>query len=551
MALLRQQVDFSIRGQNKEIEWLDSYDDLFDQLVETNPFHLGDESAERSSSDDLTNFFDVSASSSGSDQVEISPIPEVDARRAGRDDAWHSTLRLTEQNPASSVLQGARTSIYPDSCGRAAVSDPELFSLDRSFPQIEPPILRSTPVSPILSPLVLRPRRKLASILTNAAKRSTSSGINKAGQRSSLSPSMMSPPENRHGYQGTWAKRFEAASDRLTLQFSSDPSPVSPPPSAHIQQEELHHYGFSTPHPLDGGVSPLSTTFSHHQMTPLTSPTFNNVSRSTSYHQPQTSSFHQAQLNNIYSSLHTPPATQQIPTTPWGHDNPEALEFAFSTSPDFTHKAEGWWSPPSVTQASPTAAYHRASNNLVGLDGNGTSANELATHGLMIQCGPSGMDGFPESSSSIMQSTETGYSASSVAFPGQQNLDGMSPRRHHHRHGSPPQQMRSPSASPPPLIRQRRASSKGRTHHRRKSSTTNGGSNARPVSVGFVNFTPDDSRKILTGVAPSGSSKTKARREKEAAEKRRRMSEAAKKAILDVGGDPTAVEREIWAMPEH
>ena len=62
--------------------------------------------------------------------------------------------------------------------------------------------------------------------------------------------------------------------------------------------------------------------------------------------------------------------------------------------------------------------------------------------------------------------------------------------------------------------------------------------------MGFVNFTPDDSRKILTGVAPSGSSKTKARREKEAAEKRRKLSEAAKKAIIDAGGDVAALERE-------
>lgn len=60
--------------------------------------------------------------------------------------------------------------------------------------------------------------------------------------------------------------------------------------------------------------------------------------------------------------------------------------------------------------------------------------------------------------------------------------------------------------------------------------------------MGFVNFTPDDSRKILTGVAPSGSSKTKARREKEAAERRRKLSQAAVKAVMDAGGDLTRLE---------
>jgi hypothetical protein len=52
----------------------------------------------------------------------------------------------------------------------------------------------------------------------------------------------------------------------------------------------------------------------------------------------------------------------------------------------------------------------------------------------------------------------------------------------------------------------------------------------------FVNFTPNDSGKILTGVAPSGSSKTKARREKEAMEKRRRLSQAAVRAVRAAGG---------------
>jgi hypothetical protein len=105
------------------------------------------------------------------------------------------------------------------------------------------------------------------------------------------------------------------------------------------------------------------------------------------------------------------------------------------------------------------------------------------------------------------------------------------------------------SASPPPQGRPQVSShrrSKSSHHNRRKSGVISKGSSnsARPASVGFVNFTPDDSKKILTGVAPSGSSKTKARREKEAAEKRRKFSEAAKKAVLDAGGDLEMFERE-------
>lgn len=58
----------------------------------------------------------------------------------------------------------------------------------------------------------------------------------------------------------------------------------------------------------------------------------------------------------------------------------------------------------------------------------------------------------------------------------------------------------------------------------------------------FVNFTPRDASKILNGVAPSGSSKTKARREREAAERRRKMSEAALAAVRAAGGDVGALE---------
>ena len=55
--------------------------------------------------------------------------------------------------------------------------------------------------------------------------------------------------------------------------------------------------------------------------------------------------------------------------------------------------------------------------------------------------------------------------------------------------------------------------------------------------VEFMNYTPMDSMKILTGVAPSGSSKTKARREQEALDKRMRLSQAALRAVRAAGGD--------------
>ncbi|OHW94482.1 hypothetical protein CSPAE12_06852 [Colletotrichum incanum] len=81
---------------------------------------------------------------------------------------------------------------------------------------------------------------------------------------------------------------------------------------------------------------------------------------------------------------------------------------------------------------------------------------------------------------------------------------------------------------------------KRRSWSRRESLRTpsiGSGLGGAPEGVGFVNFTPSDKNILMTGVAPSGSSKTKARREKEAMEKRRRLSEAAIKAVKAAGGD--------------
>ena len=60
--------------------------------------------------------------------------------------------------------------------------------------------------------------------------------------------------------------------------------------------------------------------------------------------------------------------------------------------------------------------------------------------------------------------------------------------------------------------------------------------------IDFVNFTPKDSVKLLSDVAPSGSSKTRARREQEAKEKRRKLSEAALRAVKEAGGDVKALD---------
>ncbi|KAH6609595.1 hypothetical protein Trco_002941 [Trichoderma cornu-damae] len=135
--------------------------------------------------------------------------------------------------------------------------------------------------------------------------------------------------------------------------------------------------------------------------------------------------------------------------------------------------------------------------------------------------------------------------------------------RHRNVSSSPMRKTRGPSASPTPTQPQMRNQSRhsstgsissvrsasgrgpgsapntpgGVRKRRSRDAGAGGGISLSGDGMGFVNFTPSDGSILMTGVAPSGSSKTKARREKEAQEKRRRLSEAAMKAVAAAGGD--------------
>ncbi|RYP26079.1 hypothetical protein DL767_008182 [Monosporascus sp. MG133] len=101
----------------------------------------------------------------------------------------------------------------------------------------------------------------------------------------------------------------------------------------------------------------------------------------------------------------------------------------------------------------------------------------------------------------------------------------------------------------------RTPSSSSSTFNNNNSNNTNGGGGGRGRSssaggcgaVDFVNFTPSDKNVLMTGVAPSGSSKTKARREREALDRQRKLSEATIRAVREAGGDVDKfIEQGFW-----
>ncbi|GAB1313943.1 Regulatory protein wetA [Madurella fahalii] len=128
---------------------------------------------------------------------------------------------------------------------------------------------------------------------------------------------------------------------------------------------------------------------------------------------------------------------------------------------------------------------------------------------------------------------------------------------HHHSHGSL-STLTTTSSSSSARKQHRTPSSASTTattatphnHHSRKptSSATAATVTSGPSGAsgdGFVNYTPQDRTLLMTGVAPSGSSKTKARREKEAAERQREFRDRLARMVQAAGGDVSKLSGEL------
>jgi hypothetical protein len=93
----------------------------------------------------------------------------------------------------------------------------------------------------------------------------------------------------------------------------------------------------------------------------------------------------------------------------------------------------------------------------------------------------------------------------------------------------------TPPNHPPPRTAAAAAATKAT--HQEPSSQEPPHKETQKEKNGFVNYTPQDHTLLMTGVAPSGSSKTKARREREAAERQREFRERLARMVRAAGGD--------------
>ncbi|RAL61359.1 hypothetical protein DID88_009494 [Monilinia fructigena] len=386
---------------------------------------------------------------------------------------------------------------------------------------------------------------------------------------------------SNHGKMSRETLRRKLALDSSKFNFNpQNQPPMSPPQSARISNASEHTSSMKKaqktedpeelwtgrPQDLQFPTGPADYN------TPLSTPNLDNKST------PEMR-YHQSSSNG--SMYPITPKSQQVSAS-WSQI-PGSPDFSsIGASSEYPVKVESdgspvWWNHAAtpVAQPSPNTLHRnpqRATKSLAFHLQNELSytTNEMnMAQGLMISM-PENM---PQQSFVVESSPmlHQGYFNAGANGGGPQPhppYHNAAPRTHSHSHSHYSQHPSSSSSRKPHYshskARKPRAGSSGSEsplannstssfHVRKQRKSKNKNTSPRtPTSgrgmVDFVNYTPDDSRKILTGVAPSGSSKTKARREKEAMEKRRKLSQAALNAIRAAGGDVgSLVEEGLFA----
>ncbi|CAZ81553.1 unnamed protein product [Tuber melanosporum] len=342
------------------------------------------------------------------------------------------------------------------------------------------------------------------------------------------------------------------------------PSDISPRPLSSRSE-----YSIKTPFSLS--AENLSSPYSNdpvtlarpHSMSSLSTPSTVNEQQALHY------SIRRSSAPTDTTMFYEPPATRglSIDYNPWMPNNltQHSFELPMSsgTSAIKTEPPESWWSEaPKVdirrlnmiqsqsneeASASTVARYnddgsrHSPYGSLLYIHQPPSPAFDDEDSGIYPQSTASPIPSPPESPDF--------YFPSAVPTP----EIGYPPTPSIGRSGSPPVTAAAAAAaalvaSKPPKLKSSRPGSCSRRKASAGSMRSQAKSGASPAlcipgetEMAFVNYTPQDKTRILNGVAPSGSSKTKARREREATEKRRRLAAAAAAAVEAAGGDASVL----------
>jgi hypothetical protein len=559
--------------------------DFFDQFITYSPLEdttpeyslLPDTSLERSMSDQSGD----SSFSSTDDEKHNGPW---------RGEAWaHSA--------ASLPISGSQ--FYSELTGRAAISDSELLSLENinlESPLI--PALAPTSLPPSPSPnatLTTRKKNRIVESLSKTLNRATAS-LDKRLLRGPIRKSSSSPTMMRA--QGNKSSR-ELQLEDFDFELQANILPLSPPPSAKapnaFQESDMMApakgkllNGFSynrntstnlydTPSSTPILEAPSSRVVSQDLsgeigLYPIT-PQSQNVPATWSQ-LPNSQEFANLDTNAMYPDLESPfwyganTTTIAQPSPSGFHTNPQRAtkSLAMQLQNDLAFSTNDLQLDPIMHTGlgiqMPIAQQFIMGSSPILQQGYFASPNQNQPHLQQRQQGQTQPHLQQRQSQSQSQNLQhqrqisggnrhfSNGSANGAARP---RLQHQGPYHNQNQHQSqnlgqshspirrpnPRPRSRSPnssSPSPTPFTVRKRRSTNHNPNNKSSNKAEKTSRGGAAMVVDFVNYTPSDSRKILTGVAPSGSSKTKARREKEALEKRRRLSQAAVKAVRAAGG---------------
>lgn len=540
-----------------------SFNDLFNQYVNMDTASA-DASKDMSFSSDFDQLFPLDSFSN--DCGDQSPTINTAQLASQSAQDWSKDLWSLAQDSGCNTDQ--HNFVLPDNTQPSAALEPKRTLEATATVHSQASVPRSTPSTPPATP---GSKAKGGLFTPKTIRRRRDSNERRGLRKQSYSPGLMRSSQAQKGsgrmsYPDGWARKLQ----NFTVGSSNNCLPLSPPPSDILVQQEngpkqepaqmnqtAESFRGSTelPQQLDSGYITQSPAI------PMPSPSANVLPGQ-----------HQRYLSQSSSSALTPspPSGGEIFSSPHSSD-PQSMSSwksdtfstpAFQFTPELQgHDPQAWWSPMAsevpqrqnsyqqvIASPAPQRPVQGSANN-----------NDLLQGGLMIQMDPSAFDissSFP--SSTIPSTTTQGNSYSLETQAPQEYLNSSS-------FSTPniPNPSRSPSVSPKTSTSAYHSNGmiiKNTTPRRPHSRKLSGQSTGTPkpvkapsslssspksnksAAVSFVNFTANDSKKILGGVAPSGSSKTKARREQEARDRRRKLSEAALQAVRQAGGDIDSLE---------
>lgn len=556
------QADFHIRPEDKGCNIFtqtldDPFDDIFDQYVNLDSSDSSDffnDSAHSNLCGEVDFAFDADTASNG---IYTGGPPPTSIRTAITDQshkAGQAHLHWPAQDSVTSPCQSRKFCVdqAPRSI-RTTILGPDLLNLDGKSDLQAPAFINST--SPPFTP-PSSPSQKIGHSATSKTTIRHRDRISKTPHRINNTPSKMMSPSYYHRQETPsfqeWTQRFE----QFNLQGMATNSMLSPPPSARVSQQEnpagLWHshrnsmFEFSDTPELNDEAMVALYKYRTTNMGPgfgSSSPTLVNREKRIRRHARMSSA------KDVYSSPVVAPQPQRAVS--WMQSTATPSNFEFTPPLD---RQQAWTGAvqiqqpeqtkrPDYRQMQPQRQQRQQIQQQSWYDTNELSEQyvpqtfqnmDFATQGLMIQGSDPYSPYIVEDSSDdyLTATTSNPYPSSIAAEVSPADLYTITtPPQHQH------QRTPSLSSSPSPPMSKSRRSSKSTSHRRRKSSTSPSTPKTPTAAIGFVNFTPNDSKRILTGVAPSGSSKTKARREKEALDRSRRLSQAALRAVQKAGGD--------------